>query len=95
MSREVCTLLQLEWLEGKQPVARMESLGQDPGTTALAEVARASIALLGSPDRERLRACGAPGCVLFFLKDHPRREWCSGACGNRVRAARHYRRQRG
>jgi predicted RNA-binding Zn ribbon-like protein len=41
-----------------------------------------------------LRACLAPGCVLYFVKDHPRRAWCSTACGNRVRAARHYARHR-
>jgi len=35
----------------------------------------------------------APGCALFFLKDHPRRERCNPACGNRVRAARAYRKQ--
>ena len=45
-------------------------------------------------DSPQLRACHAPGCVLYFLKDHPRREWCSTACGNRARAARHYRRHR-
>jgi hypothetical protein len=39
-------------------------------------------------------ACGAPGCVLFFVPGHPRQEWCSTTCGNRVRAARHYRRHR-
>jgi predicted RNA-binding Zn ribbon-like protein len=41
-----------------------------------------------------LRACQAPGCVLYFVKDHPRREWCSASCGNRARAARHYDRHR-
>lgn len=41
-----------------------------------------------------LRACLAPGCVLYFVKDHPRRAWCSTGCGNRVRAARHYARRR-
>ena len=41
-----------------------------------------------------LRTCGAPGCVLMFLKHHPRREWCSNACGNRARQARHYDRTR-
>ncbi len=41
-----------------------------------------------------LRMCGAPGCILLFLKDHPRREWCSNACGNRARQARHYERVR-
>lgn len=40
-----------------------------------------------------LRACLAPGCVLYFVKDHPRRAWCSTACGNRERAARHYARR--
>jgi len=43
----------------------------------------------GDPE---LRACLAPGCVLYFVKDHPRRAWCSTACGNRERAARHYAR---
>ena len=41
-----------------------------------------------------LRACLAPSCVLYFVKDHPRREWCSTTCGNRARAARHYARHR-
>ncbi|MFD2472192.1 CGNR zinc finger domain-containing protein [Amycolatopsis silviterrae] len=58
--------------------------------TGLARVARESIALLGGPDAAKLRACYAPGCVLYFMKTHPRREWCSVACGNRARAARHY-----
>jgi predicted RNA-binding Zn ribbon-like protein len=39
-----------------------------------------------------LKACGGPGCVLYFVRDHPRREWCSEGCGNRARVARHYRR---
>ena len=41
-----------------------------------------------------LRACLAPRCVLYFVKDHPRRAWCSKGCGNRERAARHYARRR-
>lgn len=61
---------------------------------ALSAVARLGVELLGGPDRQLLRACNAPGCVLYFVKDHPRREWCSAACGNRARAARHYRRHR-
>ncbi|WP_406632129.1 CGNR zinc finger domain-containing protein [Amycolatopsis sp. WGS_07] len=62
--------------------------------TGLARVARESIALLGGPDAAKLRACYAPGCVLYFMKTHPRREWCSVACGNRARAARHYEKVR-
>jgi predicted RNA-binding Zn ribbon-like protein len=62
--------------------------------TELARIARESIALLGGPDAAKLRACHAPGCVLYFSKTHPRREWCSVTCGNRARAARHYDRVR-
>ena len=66
--------------------------GPSPVTTALAQVAEQAVALLGGEEAGRLRACHAPGCVLYFVKTHPRRAWCSVACGNRVRAARHYRR---
>jgi predicted RNA-binding Zn ribbon-like protein len=68
--------------------------GPSPVTTGLAQVAEQAVALLGGEDAGRLRACYAPGCVLYFVKTHPRREWCSVACGNRVRAARHYQRAR-
>jgi predicted RNA-binding Zn ribbon-like protein len=68
--------------------------GPSPVTTGLAQVAEQAVALLGGEDASRLRACYAPGCVLYFVKTHPRREWCSVACGNRVRAARHYQRSR-
>jgi predicted RNA-binding Zn ribbon-like protein len=68
--------------------------GPSPVTTGLARVAEQAVALLGGEDVGRLRACCAPGCVLYFVKTHPRREWCSVACGNRVRAARHYQRAR-
>jgi predicted RNA-binding Zn ribbon-like protein len=61
----------------------------------LAAFARDAIEILTGPQRDELRVCGAPGCVLLFLRDHPRREWCSNACGNRARQARHYQRVRG
>jgi predicted RNA-binding Zn ribbon-like protein len=61
---------------------------------ALATIARDAIAILGGPLRTDIRACQGPGCVLFFVKDHPRRQWCSAGCGNRARAARHYQRHR-
>jgi predicted RNA-binding Zn ribbon-like protein len=74
-------------------------LGAGRATSAvaagLAQVAEQAVALLGDAEAARLRACYAPGCVLYFMKTHPRREWCSVACGNRVRAARHYQRARG
>jgi predicted RNA-binding Zn ribbon-like protein len=69
--------------------------GVRPPVAALAAIAGTAVGLFAGPDSPRLRACQAPGCVLYFVKDHPRREWCSTACGNRARAARHYRRHRG
>ncbi|MEY9904826.1 putative RNA-binding Zn ribbon-like protein [Catenulispora sp. MAP12-49] len=60
----------------------------------LAHIAEDAIGLLTGPDADKLRACHAPGCVLYFVKTHPRREWCSVTCGNRVRAARHYEKVR-
>jgi predicted RNA-binding Zn ribbon-like protein len=63
-----------------------------PTRRALASIAHQAIELLTGEDREKVRACYAPGCILYFVKDHPRREWCSAACGNRARAARHYER---
>ncbi|WP_159942349.1 MULTISPECIES: ABATE domain-containing protein [unclassified Nocardiopsis] len=58
-----------------------------------ARTARAAVDLLTGPALELLRACPAPGCVLFYLRTHPRREWCSPGCGTRVRVARHSRRR--
>ena len=69
--------------------------GPSPAATGLARVAEQAVALFGGEEAGRLRACYAPGCVLYFTKTHPRRAWCSVACGNRVRAARHYQRVRG
>ncbi len=66
-----------------------------PGTAAelaVQLIAHQAVELFTGPDRERLRPCLAPNCLLFFVKHHARREWCSPACGNRVRVARHYRR---
>jgi predicted RNA-binding Zn ribbon-like protein len=60
---------------------------------ALAALARSVVDVVTSPTRDRLRACGGPGCVLFF-EQTGRRGWCSAACGNRARVARHYQRSR-
>lgn len=45
-----------------------------------------------------LRRCEAPDCDWFFLDRSPggRRRWCCmETCGNRMKARRHYRRERG
>jgi predicted RNA-binding Zn ribbon-like protein len=71
-----------------------EETSASPATTALARIATDAVHLLTGPDAAHMRACQAPGCVLYFVKTHPRRDWCSDACGNRTRAARHYHRIR-
>ncbi|SDJ04811.1 CGNR zinc finger domain-containing protein [Nonomuraea jiangxiensis] len=61
-----------------------------PVEAALAALAEEAVELFAGPLRQELRACHGPGCVLYFVRDSPRREWCSPGCGNRARAARHY-----
>jgi predicted RNA-binding Zn ribbon-like protein len=75
--------------------AGVDHHGARAADVALAAIAGDAIELLSGPRRAQLRACHAPGCVLVFVKDHPRREWCSASCGNRARQARHYRRTHG
>ena len=78
----------------RPPLADIDFHGATRADIVLAAFAVDAIELLTGPRRAALRACGAPGCVLLFLKDHPRKEWCSAACGNRARQARHYARTR-
>lgn len=81
------------WLRLRASQLQRDDTLHGPGG-ALATVAARAVAVLTDTDSAPLSACQAPGCVLYFVKDHPRRGWCSTACGNRVRAARHYQRRR-
>ncbi|MEY9988570.1 putative RNA-binding Zn ribbon-like protein [Streptomyces sp. V4I8] len=85
---------QMDWLPEGAPATRLLSAENDPKVRLVAALARAAIDFLGGPQREQLRACTAPRCVRYFVKSHGRQEWCKPSCGNRARAARHYRRQR-
>ncbi|MEV6972424.1 ABATE domain-containing protein [Kitasatospora sp. NPDC093806] len=69
------------------------SLAGERGAVLSARVARAAVELLTGERRGSVKACPAPGCILFFLQQHARRAWCSTSCGTRVRVARHSRRQ--
>ena len=71
---------QLHYTGGAYAVS--EHTRQVGADAALAAIARDAIAILGGPLRTDIRACQGPGCVLFFVKDHPRRQWCSAGCGN-------------
>ncbi|ALG10855.1 CGNR zinc finger domain-containing protein [Kibdelosporangium phytohabitans] len=80
----------LDWPEDGEPVVRFESTG---GDELLATLARAAIEFLASDARTKLRACPAPRCVRYFVKQHPRQEWCKPSCGNRARVTRYYKRR--
>ncbi|MFI9822167.1 CGNR zinc finger domain-containing protein [Streptomyces sp. NPDC052013] len=89
----VPTVPVLHWPEDTAPVLHRRAT--TTGGDLTADLAQAAITFLASPERERLRACHAPRCVRYFLKAHPRQEWCKPACGNRARVARHHERHRG
>jgi predicted RNA-binding Zn ribbon-like protein len=63
----------------------------------LVPVAEDAADLLCEGNHGRVRKCESPACILFFY-DQSRngtRRWCSmDLCGNRAKAAAHYRRQR-
>jgi predicted RNA-binding Zn ribbon-like protein len=80
----------LLWPTGGRPVAGRAG-AESPLMECQAELAHEVIALLSNGATD-IKPCLAPGCVLFFERTPPRREWCSTGCGNRARAARHYHR---
>ncbi|MGP4096747.1 CGNR zinc finger domain-containing protein [Nonomuraea sp. KM90] len=84
------TAPQLSW-NGAPALTTTPAAGVDESALLRGRLATAAVEFLASPDRSLLRTCQAPRCVLYFVKEHPRQEWCSTACGNRARAARHYR----
>ncbi len=84
------TRLELDWSAGG-PVARHRDTATG-GAAVLGRIAACSIELLAGPDA--LRRCTAPGCSMFFVRNHPRRRWCHPSCGHRDRQARYYRRKR-
>ena len=79
----------LVWPDDEPPRA-VARTADPPSTLAVARLAAQAVDLFARPSA--LGACEAPGCVRYFVRDHPRRGWCSAACGNRARVARHYRR---
>ncbi|GAB3716575.1 CGNR zinc finger domain-containing protein [Nocardiopsis nanhaiensis] len=82
---------ELSWPEDG-PAVELVADRADPGNRIVAALARAAVAFLAGPERERLRSCTAPRCVRYFVQEHGRQRWCGTSCGNRARAARHYAR---
>ena len=67
-------------------------LSASPTPLLLARIAWSAIELLGDPARAAPRRCGA--CGRYFEATRSDRVWCSNACGNRTRVARHHARLR-
>ena len=67
-------------------------LSASPTPLLLARIAWSAIELLGDPKRPRAKRCGA--CGRYFEATRSDRVWCSNACGNRTRVARHQARRR-
>lgn len=86
------TIPVLHWAEASEPTVEHRAPHAENDLTAA--LAQAAIGFLTGPDRERLRACHGPRCVRYFIKEHPRQEWCKPSCGNRARVARHHARHR-
>ncbi|HUA50005.1 MAG TPA: CGNR zinc finger domain-containing protein [Solirubrobacteraceae bacterium] len=84
---------QLRWDAGGPPEV-VDRPGGRGTAVARAVIAADAIELIAGEEHADLRACGAPGCVRLLLRDHPRRQWCSTRCGDRVRASRYYHRHR-
>ena len=76
----------------------LQWIGDRPVSAALALIAREAVALLGGPERELIRECGAaPSCSLLYL-DRSRgrnRRWCEmERCGARAKMSAYRERQR-
>ncbi|MFC4022068.1 CGNR zinc finger domain-containing protein [Micromonospora sp. GCM10011542] len=82
----------LNWPDESTPTVAWRGEPADAQLRLTAGLARAAIDFLASPARAQLLACPAPRCVRYFVKEHPRQEWCKPSCGNRARVSRHYQR---
>ncbi|SDN61977.1 CGNR zinc finger domain-containing protein [Allokutzneria albata] len=87
-------LTQLAWPTDGTPSLVEQAEPTDATATVLATLAQAAIEFLAGPERERLQACPAPRCVLYFVKQHPRQAWCKPSCGNRARVSKYYKTHR-
>jgi predicted RNA-binding Zn ribbon-like protein len=82
---------ELVWPADEEPGQVVRADGT-PNDLVVGLIAHQGVEIFAGAGRERLRACLAPNCLLFFFKQQTRREWCSPECGNRARVARHYQR---
>lgn len=88
--------LKWELQEGNTLQAR-EVMATSQGESVLYTLAREAALTLGTSARESLKPCANPACILWFLdtsKNRARR-WCAmDECGNRLKVAAHYARNK-
>lgn len=76
--------------------APLDDLTRQP---VLGLVALSALSILGDPrERDRIKTCPGIDCGWMFIDEtkNRRRKWClMETCGNRAKAARHYRRVSG
>ena len=89
-------------LSGLQASLRVIDLGETASPDDLARqpalglIALSALSILGDPrERGRIKTCPGIDCGWMFIDEtkNRRRKWClMETCGNRAKAARHYRR---
>lgn len=74
---------------GQAGEATWTELNDNPFELFCGAVARSAVQVVAGPEWEQVVVCRAPSCGMFFLRSSWRQTWCSPACGNRARVARH------
>ena len=86
------------WLYATATRGHVEITRRRPPVTAdgiLAALAEDALAVVADPvTAAELTACPCPGCLGLFIRDDPRRRFCSSTCSTRTRVARHYARNK-
>jgi len=80
-----------------QPRPRLDLLAEGPAEQLQLDLVQATTAALSQLDPTRIRRCANAECVLIFHDKSKggQRRWCDmTVCGNRAKAAAHYRRRR-
>jgi predicted RNA-binding Zn ribbon-like protein len=75
--------------------AGLTELSEVPFDLFRAAVARSTVELISGLGQDALSVCHAPSCGMLFVRQHHAQRWCSSACGNRARVARHAARTAG
>ena len=92
-------LSDLQALLGAIDLGETTSLNDLACQPALGLVAISAVSILGDPrERGRIKTCPGIDCGWMFIDEtkNRRRKWClMETCGNRAKAARHYRRLSG